>query len=81
MTQCDPALEGWGVYIPLRLPLVNHLATLLPAKEQGGISCSANPSGAALARELATGWVREKPGLGGLSVGKSQVNKYYCDSK
>ena len=60
MTQCDLAFEGWGVYIPLGLPPMNHLFTLLSVKEQRGISCSGAPltppaALAALAKELATG--------------------------
>lgn len=43
MTQCDPAFEGWRVYIPLRLPPVNHLFTQFPVKEQRGTSRPAAP--------------------------------------
>lgn len=48
MTQCDPVPEGQGVYIPLRLPAVNHLASApcKRAKRHFLLGSTANPSAA-----------------------------------
>lgn len=45
MTQCDPVPEGRGVYIPLRLPPVNHLASApcKRAKRHFLLGSTANP--------------------------------------